>query len=157
MSAPPSSSIGNTSSPNPSTKRITIKTDSDKDNRNPEVKNKAIKTAFRIALTLFYGQFVANGIYDNLIRTIPYLVDKSPSVTHFTHVLKFIQNDNLNFYKKVYTIIKVTIGILIIGLTVFAMIAIWMNQRILIFASAILLIALSIASLIISKSELKLI
>ena len=28
-----------------------------------------------IGLTLFYGQFIANGIYDNFIRGIPELVE----------------------------------------------------------------------------------
>lgn len=116
------------------TKRVVIKTDAGGGGgKKKGLNNQVIIKGFRIALTLFYGQFVANGIYDNLIRTIPYLVDKE------LHV---------------YSIIKVTIGILIIGLTIFSMIAIWMRQRILIFISSIVLIVLSVASLIISTIDI---
>ncbi len=102
MSAPPSQSFINTSSPNPDTKRITINTESKNTTKakNPIDKNKAIITAFRIALTLFYGQFVANGIYDNLIRTIPYLVDKSPPVTWFQLNYQLNLATFLHFYLK---------------------------------------------------------
>jgi hypothetical protein len=123
MSTPPQSSKEDTT-----TRRTVIKTDSGKGGKSSEEINAVVIKAFRISLTLFYGQFVANGIYDNLIRTIPYLVDSQSA----------------------YSIIKVVIGVLIIALTVFAMVSIWIRQRILIFVSAILLIVLSIASLIIS-------
>ena len=125
-SAPPATSA---------TKQTTILSSTDgkaKKPVDPVKKNKAITTTFRIALTLFYGQFLANGIYDNLIRTIPYLVDKEVQV---------------------YPVIKVVIGFLILGQGGFAMVAIWMRikqQKYLLFISAILLIILSIASLVIS-------
>jgi hypothetical protein len=44
----------------------------------------------------------------------------------------------------------VIIGVLIIALSVFAMVAIWMHQRLLVFISAIILIVVSVTSLIIS-------
>lgn len=90
------------------TKKTTIMTDSPK-SKGPD-KNTIIK-GMRIALTLFYGQMIANAIYDNLIRGIPYLID------------------NVN----AFPIIKVTLGVVIIALTIFAMIAIWMKLWALIF------------------------
>lgn len=46
-----------------------------------------------IGLTLFYGQFIANGIYDNFIRGIPELVETTSA----------------------FSIIIVTIGVIILA------------------------------------------
>jgi hypothetical protein len=87
-SAPPQTSSKSDSSV--PTQTITLNKGAKKDDVKGNVlnNNKVIQTAFRIVLTLFYGQFVANGIYDNLIRTIPYLVDKPVSVSPFLHLDK---------------------------------------------------------------------
>ena len=82
------------------TKRITIETDPRK---KSIYENQNVVKMFRILLTLFYGQFFANAIYDNLIRGIPYVVGTAST----------------------FGIIRVTLGFVIIGLVVFSMFAIW--------------------------------
>ncbi|CAF0823517.1 unnamed protein product [Brachionus calyciflorus] len=112
------------------TKKITIDTNDNKKgfNKDPQV----IVKAFRIALTFFYGIFFANAIFDNLIGGIPYVIEDATA----------------------FPIIKITIGALIIILTIVAMIGIWRKIWPLIFASAIALIILSIFALIVSIIDL---
>ena len=96
----------------------------------------------RILLTLFYGQFLANAIYSNLMRGIPQLINKP---------IEF------------YPVFKVTLGSLMFILTVYSMIVIWMKLWRLILASGIGLIVLSVLALIVTiidfvqKNERKLI
>lgn len=95
-----SSNQATTSATTTATKKITIESNPRKKTifENPN----AIKM-FRILLTLFYGQFFANAIYDNLIRGIPYVMGTASA----------------------FGIIRVTLGVVIILLVIFAMFAIW--------------------------------
>jgi hypothetical protein len=87
-----------------------------------------------ILLTLFYGQFIANAIYDNLIRGIPDLVREPTGY---------------------YNIIKVVLGCVIIAVTIYSMIVIWLKKyHVLIFISAILLIVVFLISLVVSIIDL---
>jgi hypothetical protein len=94
--------------------------------------NENVKKLFRILLTLFYGQFFANALYDNLIRGIPYIVENGSA----------------------FGIVRVSIGVIIIALVVVGMIAIWKKIWPLVFGSAIVLIVVSIASLVINIIDL---
>lgn len=135
MSAPPSAPSASGSRPaadqSAATKKTTISTEEGRPSKTFFDAEKFIK-AFRIMLTLFYGQFFANGLYDNLIRGIPVLNDK-PSA---------------------FPIIKVVLGLTIIGLSVFAMVGIWLKNWRFIFASAIALIVVSLVALIITVIDL---
>jgi hypothetical protein len=87
--------------------------------------------AIEIILTLFYGQFIANALYDNFIRGIPELV-REPTAY--------------------YNIIKVVLGAVIIAATGFSITAIWWRKKHinLIFASAVTLIVIFLIALIIN-------
>lgn len=91
---------GERGGPPSATKRITIEADP---RQKTIYENPNIVKLFRILLTLFYGQFFANAIYDNLIRGIPYVVGTASA----------------------FGIVRVTLGIVIIALVVFSMFAIW--------------------------------
>jgi len=104
----------------------------DKSKTSPMKVNSKIIKAFEIALTLFYGQFLANAIYDNFIYGIPALIEE---VTAFP-------------------IIRVILGILIILQTVYSMVAIRLRKWILLFPSAIILIIISLFALIITVIDL---
>lgn len=92
-------------------------------------KNKKPLKAIEIVLTLFYGQFVANAIYDNFIRGIPDLVRE----------------------QTYYNIIKVTLGLIMIALAIYSMIVIWLKKyHVLIFVSAILLTIVFLVALVVS-------
>ena len=86
--------------PTSATKRLTIE---DNPRKKTIYENPNFVKMFRILLTLFYGQFFANAIYDNFIRGIPYVVGTASA----------------------FGIIRVTLGIVIIALVIFAMFAIW--------------------------------
>ena len=112
------------------------KTSNDNDNDEipidikPEVKIKLIKI-FRLVLTLFYGQFAANAIYSNLIRGLPHLIENSPGS---------------------YPIARVTLGLLMLALTVYAVVIITIKlkfQWLLISVSGFVLICLSISALVV--------
>ena len=60
---------------------------------------------FNIFLTLFYGQLIANAIYDNFIRGIPDLIE-APGA---------------------FTVIRVALGIVIFATSVMALVAIWLK------------------------------
>jgi len=114
------------------------KTSNDNDNDNddipieikPELKIKLIKI-FKLALTLFYGQFAANAIYSNLIRGLPHLIENSSGS---------------------YPAARVTLGLLMLALTVYAIVIISLRLKftwLFISISGIVLICLSIAALVI--------
>ena len=96
----------------------------------PALRYKVIRS-IKLALTLFYGQFAANAIYSNLIRGIPQLIE-NPSLA--------------------YPIIRVTLGVLMLLLTAFAVVSISLKIKpswILIWSGGIALIILTIAALIV--------
>jgi hypothetical protein len=123
MASKPTTSSGETKN------RIII---TEKSKTSPIKVNSKIIKAFEIALTLFYGQFLANAIYDNFIYGIPALVEE---VTAFP-------------------IIRVILGVLIILQTVYSMVAIRLRKWILLFPSAIILILISLFALIITVIDL---
>jgi hypothetical protein len=92
---------------------------------------KSIKI-LQVILTLFYGQFFANAIYDNFIRGIP---DVATEATPFSTI-------------------KVIIGVLIAALTVFGMISVWFRIRILLFVNIILLSIVFVFSVVVSIIDL---
>lgn len=100
MSGAPASGGGGGSSSANATKRITIETDP---RQKTIFENPKVVKALRILLTLFYGQFFANAIYDNLIRGIPYVVGNASA----------------------FGILRVTLGIVIIIHVIFSMFGIW--------------------------------
>lgn len=100
------------------------------------IKQKVIKV-FKLILTLFYGQLIANAVYDNFIRGIPHLVDDP---------------------KAFYPIVKVVLGVIILATCVFNLISLKLKnckvQWQLIFVGAILLILIAVASLIVTIIDL---
>lgn len=100
------------------------------------IKQKVIKV-FKLLLTLFYGQLIANAIYDNFIRGIPHLVDDP---------------------KAFYPIVKVVLGVVILATCIFNLISLKLKnckiQWQLIFVGAILLILIAVASLIVTIIDL---
>ena len=72
----------------------------------------------QILLTLFYGQYISNAIYDNTIRGISDLVDE----------------------QSFYNITKVCVGILVFFTSIFGLIVIWRKRFGLIYISGMLLI-----------------
>jgi hypothetical protein len=119
-------------SDNDSNKPEKIKIDTKEDNK-PKRKNKKLIKALEIVLTLFYGQFIANAIYDNFLRGIPEIIQDSTAY---------------------FSIVKVTIGILICAITMFSLVVIWLKIWKLIFFSGCLLILIFICSLIITIIDL---
>ena len=73
----------------------------------PETRTRVIRS-FKLFLTLFYGQFAANAIYTNLIRGIPQLIENT------SHV---------------YPIIRVTLGVIMLLLTAFAIVSISLRKK----------------------------
>ena len=96
---------------------------------NPKYR-RVVKT-IEIILTLFYGQFIANALYDNFIRGIPELV-REPTAY--------------------YNIIKVTLGGIISAATAFSITVIWWRKKSvhLIFASAVMLVVIFLVALVIN-------
>jgi hypothetical protein len=86
----------------------------------------------QVILTLFYGQFFANAIFDNFIRGIPYLVEEATP----------------------YSVIRVIVGVFIIALTILGMISIWFKVRILLFLNAFLLSIVFIFAIVVSIIDL---
>lgn len=80
-----------------------------------------------ISLTLFYGQFIANAVFDNFVRGLPDLIDTGAA----------------------FPIVKVVLGVIILAASVFALVVIWLKLWHLIFASACILIAISVTSLVV--------
>jgi hypothetical protein len=111
-----------------------VKADDDDDDTPKPLEPKLRYTllrSFKLFLTLFYGQFAANAIYSNLIRGIPQLIE-NPSYT--------------------YPIARVTLGILMLLLTGFAVVSISLKIKpswILIWSGGGVLIVLTLAGLII--------
>ena len=102
---------------------------------SPETRIRLIKM-FRLLLTLFYGQFIANAIYSNVIHGVPQLIEK-PS--------------------EYYPIIRVTLGVCMLALAVLAVVAVTLKFKfswLLIFISGGILILLSIAALVIDIIEI---
>lgn len=96
----------------------------------PETRTRVIRS-FKLFLTLFYGQFAANAIYTNLIRGIPQLIENT------SHV---------------YPIIRVTLGVIMLLLTAFAIVSISLRKKfswILIVSSAGVLGLLTVCALVI--------
>jgi hypothetical protein len=96
----------------------------------PETRIRLIKM-FRLLLTLFYGQFIANAIYSNIIHGVPQLIEKPDQY---------------------YPILRVTLGVCMLALAVLAVVAVTLKFKfswLLIFISGIILVLLSIAALII--------
>jgi hypothetical protein len=96
----------------------------------PETRIRLIKM-FRLLLTLFYGQFIANAIYSNIIHGLPQLIEKPDQY---------------------YPILRVTLGVCMLALAVLAVVAVTLKFKfswLLIFISGIILVLLSIAALII--------
>ena len=58
---------------------------------------------FRLLLTLFYGQFIANAIYSNIIHGLPQLIEKPDQY---------------------YPILRVTLGVCMLALAVLAVVAV---------------------------------
>ena len=87
-----------------------------------------------ILLTLFYGQFISNAIYENLIRGVPDLV-REPT----------------NYYN----IFRVVLGVVIILITIYSLLAIWLKRyQLMVFISAILLTIVFLISLVVQIIDL---
>lgn len=88
----------------------------------------------QVLLTLFYGQLIANAIYDNFIRGIPGIAQDPTSV---------------------YNIIRVCLGAFMIAVTIYSVLFLWFRQYIiLIFVSGILLCIVFLASLVVNIIDL---
>ena len=81
---------------------------------------------FQVVLTLFYGQYISNSIFDNFILTIPELSDK-PSW---------------------YYVIKVIIGVIIFCTSIFSLIVVWRKHFRLIFLSGIILLFVFVTTIV---------
>lgn len=89
---------------------------------------------FQVVLTLFYGQFMSNGIFDNFILTIPEL-SEDPSWYH---------------------VVKVILGVIIFGTSIFSLIVVWMKFFRLIFLSGIILLLVHVTTIVITTVSLTL-
>ena len=89
---------------------------------------------FQVVLTLFYGQFMSNGIFDNFILTIPEL------------------SENASWYN----IVKVLLGIVIFATSIFSLIVVWMKYFRLIFLSGIILLFVHVTTIVITTVVLTL-
>ena len=87
---------------------------------------------FNLYFYIFKGQFIANAIYDNFVRGLPDLIET----------------------KGAFPAVKVSLGVLILAASIFALIAIWIKLWRLVFVSACILIAISVTSLIITVIDL---
>jgi hypothetical protein len=97
-------------------------------------KHKKPVKLIEIVLTLFYGQFIANAIYENLIRGIPELISESTSY---------------------FNIFRVVFGVVIIIVAIYSIFVIWLKKyQLMIFISAILLTIVFLISLVVSIIDL---
>ena len=97
-------------------------------------KHKKPVKLIEIVLTLFYGQFIANAIYENLIRGVPELVRESTSY---------------------FNIFRVVFGVVIIIVAIYSVFVIWLKKyQLMIFISAILLTIVFLISLVVSIIDL---
>ena len=96
----------------------------------PETRIRLIKM-FRLLLTLFYGQFIANAIYSNIIHGVPQLIEKPDQY---------------------YPILRVTLGVCMLALAVLAVVAVTLKFKfswLLIFISGIILVFKNVSCLFI--------
>jgi hypothetical protein len=97
-------------------------------------KHKKPVKLIEIVLTLFYGQFIANAIYENLIRGVPELIRESTSY---------------------FNIFRVVFGVVIIIVAIYSIFVIWLKKyQLMIFISAILLTIVFLISLVVSIIDL---
>lgn len=83
---------------------------------------------FQVVLTLFYGQYISNSIFDNFIITIPELI-----------------NDPTWYY-----IIKVMMGVIIFITSIFSLFVVWLKHFRLIFLSGIVLLFVFVTTIVLT-------
>ena len=97
-------------------------------------KHKKPVKIIEIILTLFYGQFIANAIYEHLIRGIPELIRESTSY---------------------FNIFRVVLGAVIIFVSIYSVLVIWYKKyNVMIFISAVMLTIVFLISLVVSIIDL---
>ncbi|CAF1016978.1 unnamed protein product [Brachionus calyciflorus] len=87
----------------------------------------------QIYLTIFYGQLLSIGIYENLLTGIPELIQNSQSYFNIT---------------------RVCLGILIIIQSIFSLIIIWVKKFKIVFISGILLTIIFLVYIIVNTIHL---
>lgn len=92
-----------------------------------------LQRVLQVGLTIFYGQLLAIGIYDNLLAGIPALIKNS------------------SYY---FNIARVALGLLIIITSIASLIVIWNKAFKFIFISGILLIIILVTLIVISTIHL---
>jgi len=89
---------------------------------------------FQVVLTLFYGQYISNSIFDNFIITIPELAEEA----HW------------------YLIVKVIMGIVIFATSIFSLFVVWLRHFRLIFLSGIVLLFVFVTTIVMTTAMLTL-
>jgi hypothetical protein len=89
---------------------------------------------FQVVLTLFYGQYISNSIFDNFIITIPELAEEA----HW------------------YLIVKVIMGIIIFATSIFSLFVVWLRHFRLIFLSGIILLFVFVTTIVMTTAMLTL-
>lgn len=116
-------------------------------NKNRSSNAKDTQT-MQVIITVFYGQFLSTAIFENLIRTIPDLIDYPEKLEE--------GEENITLNSRLELILRVCMGAIIIILSVFSLYAVWTRHSKLVMFSGIFLFAIFITTLLIATIQLTL-
>ena len=110
-----------------------------REKRGQLLKSHAKETQFlQVLITLFYGQFLSQSIFENFVRTIPDMLEEEPTEPYYQLV------------------IKVSFGSFIFVMSIISLVAVWKRFFRLIMISGILLFATFITTLLLATIQLTL-
>ena len=110
---------------------------------------------FQVVLTLFYGQFLSNSIFDNFILTIPELSSSRPSALNTAPELS-LSTVAPPINHAYYYVTKIVLGVFICITSVFSLIVVWKKNYRLIFLSGIILLFIFITTVVLTTVHLTL-
>lgn len=92
-----------------------------------------LRRILQVGLTIFYGQLLSVGIYDNLLAGIPALIKDADSY---------------------FNIARVVLGVFIIATSILSLIVVWNKAFKLIFATGVLLVVIFLMFIVVSTIHL---
>jgi hypothetical protein len=110
-----------------------------RDKRSKLLNSHAKETQFlQVVITLFYGQFLSQSIFENFVRTIPDMLEEESAEPYYQLV------------------IKVSFGSFIFVMSIVSLLAVWKHYFKIIMISGILLFATFITTLLLATIQLTL-